>query len=162
MYAGRESLLYHSPAGGESISMVRKTIWSMLFAVLALGIAVLTLDGQFVAAEQKDDKLPDIKEIMKLAHGKTDGYMLKIGKAAKAAKWDDAQKTAADMSITADALAKNKPSKGKADSWEKQTTKYSETVKSVVDATEKKDAKATADSLKAVGATCNACHSAHK
>src|SRR5205085_2650054 len=106
---GRPSAALRSSTRGNT-PMVRKLFRASLFA--ALGLAVVTLSGRVaVSADDKKDKddLPNISEIMKKAHAKTDGYLAKLGGAAKDGKWEDAQRYAKDLGLAADALAKNKP-----------------------------------------------------
>lgn len=147
--------------------MVRKLIRASLFAalgsmamILSFGAAVTT--AQDKKGDKKDEKLPDISEIMAKAHGKTDGYIAQLKGQIKGGKWEDAGKTAKDFTLIADALGKNKPPKGTEKSWEMLTKKYSENVKAVSDGVEKKDAAATGKALGAIGMSCGGCHKAHK
>jgi hypothetical protein len=154
----------------ETEPMVRKLIRASLFAALGSMAMILSFGAVTTAqdkkGDKKDEKLPDISEIMAKAHGKTDGYIAQISTAAKGAKWDDAAKTGKDFTLIADALAKNKPPKGDAKSWETLTKKYIAGVKTVNDAIEKKDAKAVMAAFDrktgVVCASCGACHAAHK
>jgi cytochrome c556 len=142
--------------------MTGKWTRAAVFAALGVGLVALTA-GTGVTAAQKDDKdLPDISAIMKKAHAKTDGYLARIGGAAKDGKWDDAQKYAKDLVLAGEALGKNTPPKGAKASWEKLTSAYVTNAKAVADATEKKDAKATQTALGAITKSCGGCHSVHK
>ena len=145
--------------------MVQKLLRATMFAALGL-IAVLVSVGAAATAAQKDkdkkDDVPSISDLMKKAHAKTDGYLDKIKGAAKGDKWEDAQKLSKDLSLAADALAKNSPKKGEKESWEKLTKKYSDNAQAVVDATDKKDAKATDKALGGITGSCGECHKAHK
>ena len=139
--------------------MVRK-FTKMTLAASLLGLAALlsASGGNGVAAA--DDKLPDISEIMKKGHAKTDGYIAKIRTAAKEGKWDEAQKYAKDFAILGDALGKNKPPKGTEASWKALSKKYEENTKLVLKGAEDKDAKTVNKGL--AGINCMECHSKHK
>ena len=141
--------------------MVRKCIRASLFA--ALGVFAVALSyGTAVTAGQKDkdDKVPDISEIMLKGHKGTDAYINRIKEAAKAEKWEDAQKYAKTLAFFGENLGKNKPPKGDDKSWKMMTDKYAETTKAVYKATEDKDAKAVNTNLGAID--CRGCHGKHK
>jgi hypothetical protein len=135
--------------------MVRK----FLKMTLAASLGFIALMMGYGGATGADDKVPDISEIMKKSFGKG-GFKMTIPAAAKADKWEDAQKLAKEWSELGKAIGKNKPPKGEPESWEKQCTKFSDTTKAVVKACEDKDAKAV---TKTVGSfNCAACHKPHK
>jgi hypothetical protein len=140
--------------------MSQKLIRSALFAGLGL-LAVLLSYGAADSAEPNDD-LPDIGTIMKKAHGKTDGYLARIKSEAAASKWDDAAKDSKSLVLAGDALAKNKPPKGDAKSWETLTKKYQTNTEAVDKAVAAKDAKAVDESVGAIQKSCGECHSQHK
>lgn len=134
--------------------------------VAGLGMAALVLAfggfGGAATAEDKKDETPTIKEIMAKGHKGTDAYLGKVKAAVKGEKWDDAQKYAKALAVFGEALGKNKPGKGDADSWKKLSEKYAADTKSLFDATEKKDAKAANEALGAIGGSCGGCHKVHK
>jgi hypothetical protein len=138
--------------------MLRKILKVTLVA--ALGVMAVVLAYGSSAATGADDKLPDIPEIMKKGHAKTDGYIAKIRAAAKDEKWEDANKYAKSLELLGEALGKNKPPKGDAESWKKLTEKYVDNTKLVLKGTEDKDAKAVNKGLG--GINCMECHRAHK
>lgn len=141
--------------------MVRKFIRASLFA--ALGVFVVALSYGVAATpgqDKKDDKVPDISEIMLKGHKGTDAYMARIRDAAKAEKWDDAQKYAKTLHFFGENLGKNKPSKGDAESWKSLTKKYEDATKAVLKGTEDKSAKAVNAGLGAID--CKGCHSKHR
>lgn len=140
---------------------MQKLIRASLFAALGT-MAVLFAYGSVGAAPAADDKLPDISEIMKKGHAKTNGYVDKIKGAAKSGKWEDAQKYAKDLSILGEALGQNKALKGDEKSWKAQTAKYADNTKKLLKATEDKDAKAVNASVGALGNSCGGCHKAHR
>ncbi len=128
---------------------MRWMVWAALVALAAIPVGT-------VAA-------PDsIKEIMKVAHGKTAPLVAKVGTEAKGKKWDDAAKDAGTLKENADALAGLKPKKGAEDSWKKQTDTYKENMAALAAAVEKKDDKAVAAAVKTIEGSCKACHSVHK
>jgi cytochrome c556 len=146
--------------------MVRKFIRAGLFAALGM-FAVALAYGSAATAGQKDkdkkqEKLPDISEIMKIAHAKTDGYLDKITAEAKGAKWEDAQKDAKNLALAGENLGKNKAPKGDEKNWEKLTKKYAESAKMVVEGADKKDAKAVTAAIGAIRKSCGECHKVHK
>jgi cytochrome c556 len=145
--------------------MVRKLIRVSLGAALGI-LALLVTVGALATAAQKDKEkkydLPSISDIMKKAHTKTDGYLDKIAGAAKGGKWDDAQKTAKDLGILADALVKNKPKMGDEKSWEKLTRQYIDNTKAVAEATDKKDTKGVNAALGSIRMSCGECHTTHR
>jgi cytochrome c556 len=152
--------------------MVRKFIRASLFCALGAMAMVLSFGAAVTTAqdkkktdkkdEKKTEELPSISDIMAKAHGKTDGYIAQLRANVKGEKWEDAGKLTKDFALVADALAKNKPPKGDAKSWETQTKKYIGQVKTVSDAVEKKDAKATTAGLDAIQKSCGGCHGPHK
>lgn len=138
--------------------MIRKLIRCAVVASLGM-IGVLASYGAAVSA---DDKLPDIGEIMKKGHAKSDGYLAKIKGEAKDGKWDDAAKDAKSLVILGTALGKNKAPKGDAKSWETLTKKYADNTVAVQKAVDAKDAKGVDMALGAIGKSCGECHKAHK
>jgi hypothetical protein len=129
--------------------------------VAALGMtAMLFAYGAATAAPQGKDELPDIKTIMKKGHAKTDGYIALTKTAAKDGKWDDAVKYAKTLEVFGEALGKNKPGKGDAESWKKLTDKYAAATKAALKGAEAKDAKAVNTALGMIN--CGECHKVHK
>ncbi len=140
--------------------MLRKCIRASLFAAFGMMAVLLAFGSGTTRADDK--KLPDIAEIMKKGHAKTDGYIAKTKEAAKGEKWEDAVKYAKDLNTLGEALGKNKPPKGDEKSWKALTEKYVASTKAAVEGAEKKDAKAVNAALGAIGTSCGGCHKAHK
>ncbi len=140
--------------------MVRKLLRVSLMAALGLMATMLAYGAATASPQDKD--LPDIKEIMIKGHKGTDAYLGKIKTAVKGEKWEDAQKYAKTLAVFGEALGKNKPAKGDADSWKTLTEKYATSTKALADAADKKDAKAANTALGAIGGSCGACHKVHK
>lgn len=124
-----------------------------------LAVAVV-LSAQ--AADDKEEKLPSIKKIMKDAHTADDSIRKKISEAIKGKDWDTASSTAKDWVKLAGLLPRIKPKKGDAESWKKHTDTYSKTINTLADAAEAKDAKKANGALGAIGSQCGSCHKAHK
>jgi len=141
--------------------MVRKFIRASLFAALG-AVAIAVAYGSAATAGQKDEKVPDISEIMIKGHKGTDAYLAKIKGTAKAGNWDDAEKYAKTLAFFGENLGKNKPPKGDAKSWEKLTQAYASSTKAVHKGTQDKDVKAVNKGLGAIGMSCGGCHKAHK
>lgn len=136
------------------------------FGVAALLLAGFgfTVAGVIAADEKKEDKAATIKDCMKF-QGKN-GLASKIETAAKADKWEDAQKASADLAKLGEAMGKNTPPMNaeKKDEWAKQTKLFAERTAAVNDAAK---AKKGDDVGKAVSAlldmkTCGGCHSNFK
>jgi hypothetical protein len=141
--------------------MVRKFIRASLFAALGLFAVALSYGAAATPGQKdKDDKVPDISEIMLKGHKGTDSYIARVKNAAKDDKWEDAQKYAKTLAFFGENLGKNKPPKGDDKSWKKMTEKYAESTKAVYKATEDKDAKAVNKALGSID--CKGCHSAHR
>lgn len=143
---------------------MRKFIRASLFAAFGMMAVLLAYGsvGATPADEKKDEKLPDISEIMLKGHKGTDAYMAKIKGAAKDGQWEDAQKYAKTLAVFGNALGKNKAPKGDEKSWKALTEKYATNTKTVLKATEDKDAKAVNAGLGDIGKSCGGCHSKHK
>jgi hypothetical protein len=142
--------------------MARTLIRAALAAALGIVAVTLSYSGTTRANERDDEKLPDIAEIMKKGHAKTNGYLTKIGAEAKDGKWDDAIKDAKSLELLGEALGKNKAPKGEAASWDKLSKKYLENTKAVLKAAEDKSAADVKTALGAIGKSCGECHKAHK
>jgi hypothetical protein len=136
--------------------MLRKLTKVTLAGLLGLAAVVLASGSAMTA----DDKVPTVKEIMKKGHAKTDGYIAKIKADAKEGKWDEAKEYAKTLAFFGEALGKNKPKKGTAESWKEQAAKYEASTKAALAAVEKKDAAAVNKALGSIN--CAGCHKGHK
>jgi hypothetical protein len=156
------------PASGgfvkrKGISMLRKYIRAGMFVALGAVAMILAYGASSATAGQdkdKDEKVPTISEIMIKGHKGADSHIGKIRSAAKGAKWDDAKEYAKTLAFFGEHLGKNKPPKGDEKSWKTLTEKYAVATKSVVEAVDKKDAKAVNAALGKIN--CGECHKAHK
>jgi len=143
----------------EMISLARRLVACFAVGVLAVAFSV----GSFAADDKKKDdkKNPTIKEIMKKVPGK-DGMVAKTSAAAKAEKWEDAQKLAKQLAEYGEALGKNKPKKGDNDAWAKHSKGFAESMSAISEGAEKKDKDAVTEAAAKFGKSCKACHEAHK
>lgn len=135
----------------------------MLFArrlVACLAIAAFAVSIGAMAQDKKE-KTPTIKEIMKKVPGK-EGLVAKTNAAAKGEKWDDAKKIGSELKVYGEALGKNKPKKGDAASWETHAKGFKEVMTEIADAAEKKDKDGVAAGAKKFGGMCADCHKVHK
>jgi hypothetical protein len=139
--------------------MVRKIIRACMFAGIG-AVAVLLAYGTAATAGQKDEKVPDISEIMIKGHKGTDAYIAKIKGASKEGKWDEAEKYAKTLAFFGENLGKNKPPKGDDKSWQTMTKAYAAATKAVHKGTMDQDLKAVSKGLG--GINCAGCHKAHK
>ena len=130
----------------------------MTVVALAAFAATVTV-GALTAA---DDKVPTVSEIMKVGHAGGKSLIAKVKTAVKGEKWDDAKVPADALKVFGEALGKNKPEKGDADSWKKLADKYKASTEAAAAAVEKKDAKAATAALGKIGGSCKECHDAHK
>ena len=131
----------------------------LLTSVLALGVFV---SSSVVQAEDKDDKEPTIKGIMKATHAGDKALKAKVTKAAKAKDWETVETAAKEWVKHAEALSKTKATKGEAESWTKLTASYEKSVKDLEAGAEKKNAKAVNAAMSKINASCGACHKLHK
>lgn len=106
---------------------------------------------------------PDIKEIMGKVN-KAGGLYPSIQKGMKTAtpNWGALKNESEEFGALVLALGKNKPPKGDAASWQKLTKDYADEVAKLKAAVGLMN-KGTADAAIAkLGASCSACHKAHK
>jgi hypothetical protein len=137
--------------------MVRMTLRSCLLVALGLAAAV-TISAN--VGNTAEDKVPDLHTIMSKSFNKKTGYKGAVETAVKGENWEEAQKVTKEWNDLAVAIAKNKPTKGEQKSWDEYCAKFTDNMKTIVDATDKKDAKAANKALNSFN--CGACHKAHK
>lgn len=116
-----------------------------------------------IGSAASDDPVPDISEIMTKGH-KPGGFKDKINAELKKGTpdWSAVQEQAKDFAKLADALGKNKPPKGSADSWKKQCEAYAKIVTSLDTAAQKKSKTDCTSAMGKLNQSCNTCHKAHK
>jgi cytochrome c556 len=135
--------------------MMRSTIATSLLVIL----------GATVLASSSDDKTPTIKEVMKKLHGKgaNSGIAkLKKGLAARSPDWKAVQKTTKSFATLGAALPKNEAPKGDQDAYKKLADAYAANAKALDDGAEQEDLDAAKAAFGKIGASCKACHSAHR
>ncbi len=129
--------------------------WVLLASVaLAVPVAALAFEGD----------TPTVKSVMaKLHKGSKSGFaVLKKQSEATPPDWAAIGKTTKDFVILGASLEKNEPSKGDKDSWKKLADKYFADSKALDDAATAKDLAALQAAQKVMGASCKACHTAHR
>lgn len=136
--------------------MLRKFGMAALsLAAFAVGVTALV-----AADDKKEEKTPSIKDCMSF-QGK-DGLAKQVEKAAKADKWEDAQKTSAELAKLGVALGKNTPKKNadKKEDWEKATKKFADLTAAVDTAAKAKKADDVGTAVAALldQKTCGGCH----
>lgn len=117
-----------------------------------------------VAAFAFDDETPTVKAVMNKLHKGSTSQSSTLKKQAQAdpPEWEAISKTTKDFVILGAALAKNDPPKGDKEEWKKLAAKYYDTAKELDDAAKDKDLAKLQAAQKRMGASCKACHNAHK
>lgn len=141
--------------------MLRKSLRVASLCAIIAGVGVI-ITGAYSTADAKAAAAAGIEDIMKKSFNKKSGVCPKIGPAAKEGKWDEAQKLAKELAECGAALPGNKCPMGDEKSWEKLTKQFVAETKAVAAACEKKDAAGVEAALKTLGASCKACHDAHR
>jgi cytochrome c556 len=115
------------------------------------------------AGAQDDEKVPSVKKIMGVLHGKK-GVLKKAGAALKgdSPDWEAVLKDAKVIEKNGEYLVKNGPEKGEKASWEKLSKAYAASGKALKEAAEKEDLKGARAAAKKLGTSCKTCHDAHK
>jgi cytochrome c556 len=127
-------------------------------ACMASVLAVL------IVAARADDSTPSIKEIMGKLHKGANAPLAKLKTALKAdaPDWKDVQDLSKDFVILGAGLAKNEPPRGDKSAFEQLANAYYQNAKSLDDASKAEDKAKAQAALNKIGASCKACHSAHK
>jgi cytochrome c556 len=125
-------------------------------AYAAAGLVLLA--GLAVAAE------PTIKEIMTKAHKGSNSLLANMRAELRADEpdWDEVQKDSKELVKLGTSLGKNKPPKGEQASWERLTSAYLNTAKSLESAAESKNKSAAQAALGKLTKSCKECHTAHR
>ena len=133
----------------------------MMKSWMWLGLVALAVP---VAAVAFDDETPTVKKVMQKLHKGSSSEQKNLGKLAQATPpdWEAISKSTKDFVILGAALAKNDPPKGSKESWKKLTDEYFATAKSLDDAATDKNVDKLKAAQKKMGASCKACHNAHK
>jgi hypothetical protein len=139
--------------------MVRKL--GRVVAGLAAVVGMAVLSAGVLAADDKDEKVYPIEEIMKKGHG-SKGLLKGIEAHVKGSMWDEAKTDAKLLKAFGVSLGKNEPPMGEAKSWKKLAETYKENTETVYKAVEKKDSKSALDGLGKIRKSCAGCHKVHK
>jgi hypothetical protein len=89
---------------------------------------------------------------------KEKGLCGKCADAAKAEKWDEAQKLAKTLSECCANLPKNKAPKGDAEKWDKLAKAFAEQGEAIKKAADDKDSKAFNEAVGTFVKACGTCH----
>ncbi len=114
-------------------------------------------------ADAADESITPEVVMKKLFAGKTSALntvkgALKTG----TPDWAKVQKAAGTFAKYGPELGKNHPPRGEQASWDKLTKALADASKELDGAAKKEDLKSTSDVVKKLGASCKACHTAHK
>lgn len=132
---------------------------------LALIVMLVAMSGTFCLRNARaEEETPSIKKIMKSLNQGDKSALSVLKKELKGNKpnWETVQKRSEEFVTLTEALGKNKPKKGKMDSWQDQCKDYQEDAKELNDAAQKKDKDATSAALTKLSNSCGGCHGAHK
>jgi cytochrome c556 len=137
-----------------------------LAALLALVVGV-SASPMAASADDKDDKVPTIKQIMKKAHGGPKSLLGKIGTELKSddPDWPKVAEMSKELVGLADALGKNTPPKGEVSDFKKRAGGYKGQATILEKAAEKKmkTGRGGAEgAFKALRSSCMGCHAAHR
>lgn len=129
---------------------------------LAAALAMV-LAGAF-AANAFDDKVPTAKEVMGKLNKGPKALTPSIEKALNAGTpdWETVKKQADEFVVLAEALGKNTPKKGEAESWKSLTDAYLANAQALAKAVDAKDHGAAVEVHAKLKSACMACHKAHK
>jgi hypothetical protein len=137
---------------------------NMQRGMLALVLVCLVLG--LVSAIAQESKPPSIKEVMKKINNKDAALCPRLGRALKAEQpsWDEVQREARQLALSADALALNDPPRGDKASWQQLTKAYIAAAHELDQASQRQDRAAAlaAHAKLANPATCNGCHKVHR
>lgn len=132
-----------------------KSWYALALVAFAVPVAAMAFD---------DEKTPTVKDIMNKLHKGSTSQQNTLKKQAQAnpPDWEAIGKTTKDFVILGAAMAKNDPPKGEKESWKKLADKYYDTSKELDDAAKDKDLDKLKAAQKSMGASCKACHQAHR
>jgi hypothetical protein len=117
-----------------------------------------------IVAAGADDSTPSIKEIMGKLHKGANAPLAQLKSALKAdtPDWKGIQDLSKDFVILGASLARNEPPRGDRSAFERLASAYLESVRALDDAAKAEDKAQAQAALNEIGASCKACHTAHK
>jgi cytochrome c556 len=117
-----------------------------------------------IVAARADDSSPTIKEIMGKLHKGANAPLAKLKTALKAdtPDWKEVQDLSKDFVILGAGLAKNEPPQGDKSAFVQLADAYYQNAKALDDAASSEDKAKAQAALNKIGASCKACHAAHK
>ena len=127
-------------------------------------VCVASVLAVLLIAAGADDSPPSIKAIMGRLHKGANAPLAKLKTALKrdTPDWKEVKDLTEDFVKLGAGLAKNKPPKGDNSAYLKRADAYYEYAKSLNDAAKAEDKAKAQAALNKIGASCKACHSAHK
>jgi cytochrome c556 len=131
--------------------------------VSTLAVVALVAGAGAGAGAGADDP-PSIKDVMDKLHKGANAPLAKLKAALKsdAPDWKSVQDLTKDFVVFGAALGKNDPPRGDKAAYDKLANAYYENAKSLDDAAKAEDTAKAKAALNKIGASCKACHTAHK
>jgi cytochrome c556 len=117
-----------------------------------------------ILAAGAEDSSPSIKEIMGKLHKGTNAPLAKLKTALKAdmPDWKEVKALSKDFVILGAGLAKNEPPRGDKSAFVQLGDAYYQSAKALDTAAKAEDTAKVRAALNKIGASCKACHAAHK
>ena len=127
-------------------------------------LTVLAVAGFVSQTAASDDETPSIEKIMETLHkGKMAPVnVVKAELKNESPDWAKVEKEAKIIEKFGAFLAKNDPPRGEKSSYEKLAKAYESHAKALVKAAGRENLKGAREAMKKIGASCKACHTAHK
>lgn len=131
---------------------------------LTLATSVLVVLGATVLAASSDDKTPTIKQVMDKLHKGSNSHLAKLKKALASGSpdWKAIQKSTKEFKELSAALPKNEAPKGDQEDFKKLAEAYAANAKDMDEAANEEDLAKTKAAFRKAGASCKACHTAHR
>jgi len=128
------------------------------------GTSVLVVLGATVLAASSDDKTPTIEEVMQKLHKGANAPIAKLKTSLKASSpsWKSIQKLTKTYSTLAAAMPKNEAPKGDQAAYKKLADAFASNAKTLDNAAQDEDQAAAKAAFAKIGASCKACHTAHR
>jgi cytochrome c556 len=131
---------------------------------LTFATSVLVVLAASVLAASSDDKTPTIEEVMDKLHKGNNSPLAKLKKALNASSpdWKAIQKSTKSFADLGADLPKNEAPKGDQAAYKKLADAYAASAKALDEAAQQEDLAASKAAFRKIGASCKACHSAHR
>jgi cytochrome c556 len=131
---------------------------------LTLATSLLVVLGATVLAASSDDKTPTIEQVMEKLHKGANSPLAKLKKALAASSpdWKAIQKSTKSFADLGAALPKNEAPKGDQEAYTKLADAYAANAKTLDEAAKQEDLTLAKAAFRKIGASCKACHTAHR